>query len=107
MTMPVKAFHALTAAIVKQFKEAVKKGKLDAFFHNDFKPHPYLKSLKDILSEINTLSEGNLVVVSENCETAIDGWVAALKWAANIDAGGVAKQEHVARAKARKTWKGT
>jgi len=107
VTMPVKAFSALSAAVIKQFKEAVKQGKLDAFFSEDFKPQPYLKSLKDIIAEVETLSEGNLVIATENCETPTDGWIAALKWAANIDAGGVAKQEHVARCKARKTWKGT
>lgn len=106
-TMPMKAFAALTASVVKQFKEAVKKGKLDAFFYDDFKAHPYLKSMKDILAEVDTLSEGNLLVVTENCETPLDGWVAALKWVLNTDAGGVAKQEHIARDKARKTWKGS
>jgi hypothetical protein len=105
--MPTRAFSALTAAVVKQFKEAVKKGKLDAFFQDDFKAQPYLKSLKDILAEVDTLSEGNLLVVTENCKTPLDGWIAALKWAMNTDTRGVAHQEHVARAKARKTWKGT
>jgi len=101
------AFKALAAGVIKHFKEAVRQGKLDTFFTDDFKAQPYLKPLKEIQAEVETKMEAALIIASECCKTPLDGWVAALQWAMHIDKGGQEEQEIAARARARKTWEGT
>lgn len=101
-TMSIKEFAALAAAVVKNFKEAVRQGKLDAFFKDDFEPQPFLKSLKEIQVELNTQVEAALTVAAEDCKTPLDGWIAALKWAVHIDKGGCKQQEIAARKRVRK-----
>ncbi len=41
--MPTMAFKALAGGVIKHFKEAVRQGKLDTFFTEDFKVQPYLR----------------------------------------------------------------
>jgi ParB/RepB/Spo0J family partition protein len=105
-TMPCKKFKALAAGVIKQFREATCQGKLDTFYTDEFKAQPYLMSLKEIEEEVETQTEAPLVLVSEGCTTAIEGWMAALQWALHIDKGGREQQENAALARARKTWKG-
>jgi len=104
--MPNKEFHALVAAAIKNFKEAVKDGKMEAFFETEFKPQAYLRSLKDIQEELNSHSVAGLVMTTANCKTVLDGWIEALKWALHIDTRSVDEQEHKARQRSRKKWKG-
>ena len=103
-TLPAVAFYPIAASVVKQFKEAVRQGKLDAFFTDDFEPQYYLRSLKDVTAEYQTQLEGPLLVTTENCKTPMDGWRAALKWMLHLDPASVAQQEEKARAKVRKHW---
>jgi len=72
-TLPAKQFNALAAGVIKTYTEAVKLGKMEAFWTTEFKPHPYLRSLRDVVSEIENKQAGHLIVVAENCKTAIDG----------------------------------
>ena len=105
-TMSVKEFSALATAVVKHFKETTRQGKLDAFFVDDFKTQPFLKSLKIVQAEVKTRAEAALVIAAENCKTPLDGWIAALKWAMHIDKGGCEQQEIAARKRVRKKTKG-
>jgi len=105
-TMDHKAFKALAAGVVKHFKEAARQGKLDVFFTEDFEPQPYLKSMKDVQAEVDLPTEAALIIAAEDCRTPLDGWIAALKWALHIDAGGCEQQEIAARKRVRKRTKG-
>jgi hypothetical protein len=104
--MACKKFQPLAAGVIKQFREAVRQGKLDVYFTNDFKVQPYLKSFRVIQAEVDTQTEAPFVLSVEGCTTALEGWTAALQWAMNVDKGGRDQQEDAARALARKTWKG-
>jgi ParB/RepB/Spo0J family partition protein len=103
-TLTGKVFAPIAASVVKQYKEAVRQGKLDAFFTEEFEPQPYLRSLTEVTAESESPIEGPLVVATENCKTPIDGWRAALKWMMHLDSESVVQQEAKARAKARKNW---
>ena len=46
-TMPAVEFRPLAQDFLKQYQEAVRQGKLDAFFTEDFKPQAYMRSLKE------------------------------------------------------------
>ena len=101
-TMNIKEFAALATGVVKHYKEAVRQGKLDAFFVDDFKTQPFLKSMKDVQAEAKSLTEAALTIVAEGCKTPLDGWMAALKWALHIDKRGCEQQEIAARKRVRK-----
>ena len=103
-TMAGPAFHALAASVVKQFREAVRQGKLDAFYTDGFEPQPYLRALRAIQEEFQTQAEGPLMIAAEDCRTPLDGWMAALQWAMHLDRQSVEDQEQAARARARAPW---
>lgn len=105
-TMEVKAFKALAASVIKQFKEAVKQGRLEAFFSSDFHVQSYLRSLKDIEAEVESQEAAPFVLVAANCTTPMEGWLIALQWALHLDQHSVEEQEKAARDKTRKKWKG-
>lgn len=102
--LPVTKFGPIVATVVKQYKEAIRQGKLDAFFTEDFTPQAYLRSLKDIETEARTPAEAPFVITATNCKTPTDGWNAALQWMMHLDAKSVAEQEIAVRAKVRKRW---
>lgn len=99
--MPVKQFKALAASVVKQFGEAVKQGRMQAFWENKFTPHAHLRPLKAIQEEIDSRNVGALVVMSEDCKTPLDGFYAALRWAIHLDRNSVAEQEALALGRKR------
>ena len=103
-TMPAREFKALAASVVKQFKEAVRQGKLDAFFTEGFEPQAHLRPLKRIEEEFRQQTEGPLVIAAENCTTPLDGWLAALQWAMHLDRKSVKEQEEAARGGIRRKW---
>lgn len=103
-TMPASNFTPLAASVIKQFKEAVRQGKLDAFFTEEFEPQPHLRALTVIQEEFQSQTEGPLIIAAEDCRTPLDGWIAALQWAMHLDRQSVKDQETAARAKARKQW---
>ena len=83
--MPVGEFRALIAGVIKREMEMVKKGRMESHFVDDFTPHPYQRPLKKVFSELESPEEGSLIIASENCRSALDGWKAALRWTLHLD----------------------
>lgn len=92
--MSQKEFTPIAAACVKQFMEAVKKGKMDAFYEDKFEAVAHLRSLKEIEEGRNTAA---LICVSEGCQSALDGFNAALRWVCHLDQKSVREQETIIR----------
>jgi ParB/RepB/Spo0J family partition protein len=91
--MPPKEFRPIAAACVKQFTEAVKQGKMDAFYSDKFEPVAHLRSLK----EIEAMNVQALVCTSEGCKTVLDGFNAGLRWVCHLDRQSVREQEDAIR----------
>ena len=72
-TMPVAEFRAAAQAFLKQFQEAVRQGKLDAFFTEEFKPVPHMRPLKEVLAEHEKPTCAALLLTAENCKTLTRG----------------------------------
>jgi ParB-like chromosome segregation protein Spo0J len=102
--MATSEFKPLIAGIIKRYKEAVRQGKLDIFFTNDFQPQPHLRPLKEILLEAENQMEAHLVLTSTECKTAIEGWQAALKWVMHLDSKSVEEQERAAKLRTTQRW---
>ena len=75
----------MAQAFLKRFQEAVRQGKLDAFFTEDFKPVAYMHPLKQVVAELEKPNLAALVLVAERCKTLTDAWRAALAWVLHLD----------------------
>ncbi len=101
-TLSSREFRAIAATVIKQFTEAVKQGKMEAFWCSEFRPQAHLRSLTEIQQEVERKEIGALLVTAENCRTPVDGFYAALRWAMHLDRQSVEDQERAARARSRK-----
>ena len=99
--LPSEEFRALAASVIKQFTEAVKQGKMEAFWCGEFRPQAHLRSLTEIQQEIQRQELGALLVTAEQCKTPVDGFYAALHWAMHLDRQSIEDQERDARARSR------
>jgi ParB/RepB/Spo0J family partition protein len=100
--MPVKEFTALASSVVKQYKEAIRQGKLEAFWTAEFKPTAHLRKLMDVQHEYDHRSVGPLLLAAENCQSPLDGFYLALAWAMHLDRRSVREQEAHARQRSQK-----
>lgn len=100
-TLPSREFRALAASVIKQFTEAVKQGKMEAFWCGEFQPQAHLRSLREIQSEAQRQEVGALLVTVGQCKTPVDGFYAALRWAMHLDRQSIEDQERAARARSR------
>jgi len=101
-TMPVPEFRALVQAFLKQFQEAVRQGKLDAFFTEDFRPQAYMRPLKEVEPEYEKPAISALVLTAENCKTPLDAWRAALAWVIHLDRASIEAQRQAVLRRGRK-----
>jgi len=97
--MPAREFKPLAAACVKQFREAVKQGKMDAFYSDEFRPEAHLHHVKEIVHEIEKKEVGALICAAEDCLNVLDGFYAGLRWACHLDKASVRQQEAGVRAR--------
>ena len=101
-TMPVAEFRAVAQAFLKQFQEAVRQGKLDAFFTEDFKPVPHMRPLKEVHCGVRETGLAALVLTAEGCKTLTDAWRAALAWVLHLDRESIETQRQAVMNRARK-----
>jgi ParB/RepB/Spo0J family partition protein len=99
--MSAKDFRRVAAAVIKHFQEAVQFGRLEDFYTREFTPHPYLRHLKEIQAEMAHHHQGPALVASLGCQTAIDGFYAALQWIIHLDPQSIVEQQKAARARER------
>lgn len=82
--MPVKEFENLVGALVKQFKEGVKQGKLDRRYA-PFKPQGYARKPKEVQAELDDPQILSLLIVSEGCKSYVDAALVGLRWGHHLD----------------------
>lgn len=101
-TLSVREFKPIAAAVIKQFTEQIRNGKLDAHFTNDFEPQSHLRLIREIEAEMESRCEGPRVLMQEDAKTHIDGFYAALKWVLHLDKDSVEEQKHKFLRRSRK-----
>ena len=90
---PPREFRPIAAACVKQFREAVKQGKMDAFYSDPFQAQGHLRHMKDIEIELAKRQIGALICATEGCQNPLDGFYAGLRWACHLDRDSVRELE--------------
>jgi hypothetical protein len=101
--MSAKDFCGLAASVIRQWMEAVKNGRMAAFYDRKANAtQPYMRSLKDTLEEVRTRRLGAAVLASEQALTLTDAFYAGLRWACHLDKESVATLHQQAEARATK-----
>jgi len=90
---PVEEFQAMTEVVIRQVMEAARNGKLIQHYAVEYKPQPYLKSLKTVLNEIKSRKQAVKAALNNEIKTPLEGWVKALEWAASLDPESQDKQK--------------
>jgi len=90
MTLPLRRFKALVMSTMRQYRAQIGTGSLRAQLLN-VEPRPYMRTLTELLGEINQQQVGPLAVTSMS-PTPIESWYAALKWAIHMDPESVQRQ---------------
>ena len=90
-TATVEEFTPLVARVVRRIQEGARQGKLQDYCR-DFEPVPYLRPLKEVLTEYREHHLGGLTVVKKECRTPVDGWYLALQWALHLDEESIREQ---------------
>lgn len=96
-TLPAKEFKALTAAFIKKYSEAVRKGKLEVLFTREFQPVAYVRSLKELQHEHLHREQAALWLTKAKCQSPVEAWYLALQWVLHLDEASVEQQRHAAQ----------
>lgn len=100
-TMTARDFELLAAGTIKKYREAVRLGSLRAFYSESFEPHPFLRHLKEIQSEVAHHQIGPGLLLGTKCHKPLDAFYLALKWVMHLDPKSIKEQRQMARTRER------
>lgn len=96
-SMRVSDFKRLAGGVIKRFMECVAQGRLEDELEQyvlPFQPTPYLRSLKEILHELeHRENAGPVILAMGDVNTAIEGFYAGLTWVCHMDPEGIEEQQ--------------
>jgi ParB/RepB/Spo0J family partition protein len=84
-------FASIARKTIKDFKEAVRQGSMKNFYQTQYTPHPYLRTMKDLLHELHTSSEGAVYLATEKL-TPLEAWTRGVQWVMHMDPRGIVEQ---------------
>jgi len=84
-------FSPLARRAIKDFKEAKRQGTMKRFYETQYTPHPYLRTMRDLVNEMEHCEEGAMYLVNEDW-TPIEAWQKAVQWCLHMDPKGVKEQ---------------
>lgn len=85
-------FSEVARVHLKQYREFIKKGRIDNVLLRQAEPMPHLRSMKYIRQEAEDWRQAGLQIELMKCKTALDGWKACLRWLLHLDP--VSLREH-------------
>ena len=105
LVMKSKDFKLIASEAITRYREAVRQGKLDRFYTEDWKPVAHLRTLNEVNREIKEHEAGPIVVLDMQCRTPIEGFYAALQWLTHLDPRSVEaqKRQHYSRTRNKET----
>lgn len=87
-----KDFSPLARSVIKEYKEAKRQGKMKKFYADQYRPHPFLRSMSNLLHEMKLCEEGAVYLSLEDL-TPIEAWKRAIEWVLHMDPKGVEAQK--------------
>lgn len=101
-TLPASEFRVVAMAFIKQYREAIRQGKLEVMFVDDFKPVAYVRKLRELEDELKHKRCGALRIAASECKTPLEGFYAAIEWALHLDPDSIEQQHQAALNRMRK-----
>lgn len=92
-------FSELVRVNLKNYREMIKKGRIDNTLLRIAEPMPHLRSMKHIRQEAEDWRQAGIQIELMKADTALDGWKACLRWLLNLDP--ISLREHETRQRAR------
>lgn len=86
--LPVKEFRQVIARAVNDYREAIKAGKMSAYYGGVAKP--ICRKIRTIADELEDWSNGGLMILKHGCQTPLDGWKLAVQWVMQMDPESIA-----------------
>jgi ParB/RepB/Spo0J family partition protein len=93
MVIPTSDFLPIIRNRVRKFKEAIKTGRMEAYYRSFIEPVPHLRKMRDLVAEAKTPKEGASLLTRMKAETPMDGWRLCLNWVLHLDPDAVAEQK--------------
>lgn len=87
-----KDFSPVVRRAIKDFKEAKRRGTMKDFYDKQFTPHPFLRTMRDLVNEMEHCEEGAVYLVTEDL-SPIQAWKRAVQWVLHMDPKGVEAQK--------------
>ncbi len=87
---------------VRQFKDAIKTGRMEDYYRSVIKPVPHLRKMRKLCAELETPAEGAYFLVQVSAKTPMDGWRMCLNWVLHLDPDSIAEQKE--RLAKRRVW---
>jgi ParB/RepB/Spo0J family partition protein len=81
--MTTKEFQGVVARAVNDYREAIKAGRMEAYYGGEAKP--FCRGTPEILTELKKWPNAGPMLVKHNCETPLDGWKLAVRWLMRMD----------------------
>jgi ParB/RepB/Spo0J family partition protein len=81
--MATKDFQGIVARAVNDYREAIKAGRMEAYYGGDAKP--FCRGTPEILTELEKWPNAGPMLVKHDCKTPLDGWKLAVKWLMRMD----------------------
>lgn len=86
-----KDFSPIARRAIKDFKEAKRQGTMKAFYDKQYEPHPFLRTMRDLVNEMEHCEEGAVYLATEDL-LPIQAWKRAIEWVLHMDPKGVEAQ---------------
>jgi hypothetical protein len=83
ITLPSAEFVEKARKLLKDYREGVKQGRLEAYVNPE--PQPYLRTMTEIREEVCTFRAAGIHLKMDNAQTALDGWKSCIKWLLHLD----------------------
>ena len=97
-----KDFLPVIKRRVRQFKDAIKTGRMEDYYRSVIEPMPHLRKMKELRAELKTPAEGVHFLVQVSAETPMDGWRMCLNWVLHLDPDSIEEQKE--RLAKRRIW---
>lgn len=81
--MSTPNFHGTIARVVNEYREAIKAGRMEAYYGGEAKP--FCRGTPEIQKELKKWQNAGPMLVKHNCKTPLDGWKMAVKWLMRVD----------------------
>jgi ParB/RepB/Spo0J family partition protein len=99
--LPAGEFKQIGRAAIRDWKEAVRYGRLQHNYPNEFTPRTWMRSLREVRNELQSPDAGVRLIFTEGCKTPLDGWKAAIKWMLHMDEASIEEQRRTHERRSR------